>query len=64
MVGSPTGEAIGTAQYNTWRANYGASLPVPSSSENAAVPEPAAGLLAAVLLLVMAAAGQSARRPA
>ena len=57
LPNDPTGEAIGTAQYNTWRANYSASLCIdPCTAENVAVPEPSAGLLAAVLLVVAASA--------
>lgn len=52
------GEAVGLAQYETWRANFGASLAAPG----AAVPEAGAGLLllSAFPLLVMARCRQAA----
>ncbi len=50
LPNDPTGGAIGTTQYATWRANFGASLPSTASSEAEAVPEPAAILLVAIIL--------------
>ncbi|MGI9457741.1 MAG: hypothetical protein ACR2NU_14340, partial [Aeoliella sp.] len=52
------GGAIGPAQYATWKANFGMSLPASASIENAVVPEPA------TLTLVLLGVSCTLLRPA
>jgi len=48
LPNDPTGGTIGTAQYNTWRSNFGSGGPGTGSAFAGAVPEPAAILIAFV----------------
>jgi hypothetical protein len=50
LVNDPTGTTIGTAQYNIWKANFGASSP---GSAAAVVPEPSSVTLSAFAALVL-----------
>ncbi len=56
-MNDPNASVIGTAQYDTWKANFGASPTSPSSVGSAAVPEPSTGVL--VVLLAVAMAGRN-----
>jgi len=48
LPNDPTGGMIGTAQYNTWRGNFGTGGPGAGSVLGSAVPEPASLLMAAL----------------
>ena len=62
LVNDPHSTAIGTDQYNTWKANYGLSLPS-SGLEYGVVPEPQSVLLAIGLIsLGLAYRGRWPRR--
>lgn len=52
LVNDPHATAIGTAQYLTWKENFGLSLP-PGGLAFHAVPEPRAALILAVALLAI-----------
>jgi hypothetical protein len=54
LLNDPDGIAIGTAQYATWKRNFGATLTSPISVGRAAVPEPSTGVLVVLFALAMA----------
>lgn len=53
------GAAVGVAQYNAWKQNYGAAIPASSSTQT--IPEPTALLLAVVGLAISLLVARGAR---
>jgi hypothetical protein len=61
LPNDPNGGTIGAAQFGTWRANFGASLPSPASP-GATVPEPAGAMLLAGMLAIVSFRARRCRR--
>ena len=64
LPNDPVGGTIGSAQYATWRSNFGKVLVPGAASEHVAVPEPAGALLLAMASTIFSCFIRRTRRSA